>query len=63
MGFRGEISMDGGIGSSTIAQAAAAGVNVFVAGTAVFGGADRAARIAELRRLGSGATGAAAGPA
>ena len=63
MGFRGEISMDGGIGSTTIAQAAAAGVNVFVAGTAVFGAPDRGTRIAELRRLASGATGAAAGPA
>lgn len=51
LGFRGEVSMDGGIGSTTIADAAKAGTNVFVAGTAVFGGKDRAARIAELRRL------------
>lgn len=51
MGYAGEISMDGGIGQSTIAEAARAGVNVFVAGTAVFGAPDRAARIAELRRL------------
>ena len=50
LGFRGEISMDGGIGGSTIGQAAAAGTNVFVAGTAVFGAADRPARIAELRQ-------------
>lgn len=51
MGYRGEISMDGGIGTATVAQAAASGVNVFVAGTAVFGAPDRGARIAELRRL------------
>jgi ribulose-phosphate 3-epimerase len=55
MGFGGEISMDGGIGPGTIAQAAAAGVNVFVAGTAVFGQQDRAARIRELRQLANGA--------
>lgn len=54
MGFAGEVSMDGGIAAPTIAQSAAAGTNVFVAGTAVFGGADRGARIAELRRLASG---------
>jgi len=51
MGFTGEVAMDGGIDPQTIAQSAAAGVNVFVAGTAVFGVADRAARIAELREL------------
>jgi ribulose-phosphate 3-epimerase len=49
MGFDGEVEMDGGIGLDTIGDAAAAGVNVFVAGTAVFGAADRAARIADLR--------------
>jgi ribulose-phosphate 3-epimerase len=63
LGFRGEVSMDGGIGTSTIAAAAAAGVNVFVAGTAVFGAPDRKTRIAELRQLAvaaarSGAAGA-----
>lgn len=51
MGFAGEIAVDGGIGPDTIAPAAQAGANVFVAGTAVFGAADRKARIAELRRL------------
>ena len=50
MGFAGEISMDGGIGPETIAASAAAGTNVFVAGTAVFGAEDRAARIDELRQ-------------
>ncbi|MCU0866892.1 MAG: ribulose-phosphate 3-epimerase [Planctomycetes bacterium] len=51
LGFRGEVSMDGGIGPNTIAAAAAAGTNAFVAGTAVFGAPDRTARIAELRAL------------
>ena len=49
--FAGEIEMDGGIDPNTIAACAAAGTNVFVAGTAVFGAQDRRARIAELRRL------------
>lgn len=43
--------MDGGIGPKTIGAARAAGTNVFVAGTAVFGADDRKARIAELRQL------------
>lgn len=51
LGYRGEIEMDGGIDPATIAACAAAGTNVFVAGTAVFGAPDRKARIAELRRL------------
>jgi ribulose-phosphate 3-epimerase len=51
LGFDGEISMDGGIAPSTIADSAAAGTNVFVAGTAVFGVDDRKARISELRQL------------
>lgn len=55
LGFRGEVSMDGGIGSTTIGDAAKAGTNVFVAGTAVFGGKDRAARITELRHLAAAA--------
>jgi len=49
LGFRGEVSMDGGIGPQTIAESARAGTNVFVAGTAVFGAEDRKGRIAELR--------------
>jgi ribulose-phosphate 3-epimerase len=48
-GFRGDLEIDGGIGPSTIGAAAAAGANVFVAGSAVFGAPDVAARIAELR--------------
>jgi ribulose-phosphate 3-epimerase len=55
MGYRGEVSMDGGIGPKTIAASAAAGTNVFVAGTAVFGAPDRRTRIAELRALAAGA--------
>lgn len=49
LGFTGEVAMDGGIGPDTIAASAAAGTNVFVAGTAVFGAEDRKQRIAELR--------------
>ena len=51
LGFAGEIEMDGGIDPVTISACAEAGTNVFVAGTAVFGAQDRAARIAELREL------------
>lgn len=43
------IEVDGGITSSTIGGAAAAGANVFVAGSAVFNRADRAQAISELR--------------
>ena len=57
MGFRGEVAMDGGIGLPTIAQAARAGVNVFVAGTAVFGATDRRARLLELRQAAVAAAG------
>lgn len=59
-GFRGEISMDGGIALPTIAESAAGGTNVFVAGTAVFGAPDRKARIAELRARAEAARGGAA---
>jgi ribulose-phosphate 3-epimerase len=51
LGFGGEIEIDGGIGSKTIGEAARAGVNVFVAGTAVFGAGDPKARIGELREI------------
>jgi len=60
MGFQGEISMDGGIGPETIAASAAAGTNVFVAGTAVFSVADRRARIRALRGAAERARGDAA---
>jgi ribulose-phosphate 3-epimerase len=42
--------MDGGIDRETIKQCSAAGANVFVAGTAIYGAIDPAAEIAELRR-------------
>jgi ribulose-phosphate 3-epimerase len=43
------LQVDGGIGESTIGQAAEAGADTFVAGSAVFGAADPDAAIAGLR--------------
>ncbi len=43
------ISIDGGINRRTAALAAAAGADILVAGSAVFGSVDRAAEIAALR--------------
>jgi ribulose-phosphate 3-epimerase len=43
------IEIDGGITADTIEQAAEAGVDVFVAGSAVYGAADPAAAVAGLR--------------
>ncbi len=43
------LQVDGGIGESTIAQAAEAGADTFVAGSAVFGAADPDAAITALR--------------
>ncbi len=43
------IQVDGGLGPKTIAQAAEAGANVIVAGSAVFGAASPGDVIAELR--------------
>jgi ribulose-phosphate 3-epimerase len=43
------LQVDGGIGESTIAEAAEAGADTFVAGSAVFGAADPDAAIAGLR--------------
>jgi len=45
-----ELEVDGGVKTDNIGRIAAAGANVFVAGSAVFGAADYAATIAELRR-------------
>jgi ribulose-phosphate 3-epimerase len=45
------IEVDGGITADTIEQAAAAGADAFVAGTAVYGTADPAAAVGNLRRL------------
>ncbi|CAI5532690.1 unnamed protein product [Closterium sp. Naga37s-1] len=44
-----DIEVDGGLGPSTIAQAAEAGANCIVAGSSVFGASDPAAAIAVLR--------------
>ena len=48
-GFGKDIEMDGGIGADTIGACAAAGTNVFVAGTAVYGAKNPAAAITDLR--------------
>ena len=45
------IEIDGGVNAGTIADIAAAGVDVFVAGSAIFGSPDYRATIAEFRRL------------
>lgn len=45
------IGIDGGIGEATIALAAEAGVDSFVAGSAVFGAEDPAAAVETLREL------------
>ncbi|WP_149204814.1 ribulose-phosphate 3-epimerase [Actinotalea subterranea] len=45
------VQVDGGISAATVERAADAGANVFVAGSAVYGSEDAAARIAELREL------------
>lgn len=46
-----DIQVDGGINEKTVAIAASAGANVFVAGSAVFGAADPAEEIGKLRNL------------
>ena len=45
------IEVDGGIGASTIAAAAEAGVDICVAGTAVFGADDAKAAIDEMKEI------------
>ena len=45
------IQVDGGVNAGTIAAVAAAGADVFVAGSAIFGSPDDAATIASLRPL------------
>ena len=46
-----DLQADGGIGLGNLADVLAAGINVVVAGTAVFGAADPAAVIAQMREL------------
>jgi ribulose-phosphate 3-epimerase len=63
-GFRGYIEMDGGINARTLPQCAAAGTDVFVAGSAVFGADDAQSAIAGLRAAArSASAGSAAGRA
>jgi ribulose-phosphate 3-epimerase len=45
------LQMDGGIDATTIGQVAEAGVDVFVAGTAVFGATDPVRAIEQLRQI------------
>ncbi|MEZ6194496.1 MAG: ribulose-phosphate 3-epimerase [Planctomycetota bacterium] len=47
--YRGEIEIDGGIDARTAPRAVAAGASVLVAGSAIFGQADRAAAIDAIR--------------
>ena len=50
------IEIDGGINADTIEAAAEAGVDCFVAGSAVYGAADPAAAVAALRRMAGAAS-------
>lgn len=50
-----DIEVDGGIKAATIARAAAAGANAFVAGSAVFGSTDYRATISSMKEALSGA--------
>ncbi|MDO5712486.1 MAG: ribulose-phosphate 3-epimerase [Micrococcales bacterium] len=45
------VQVDGGVSATTIEQCAEAGADVFVAGSAVYGAADAAAAVEELRAL------------
>ncbi|ACQ80305.1 ribulose-phosphate 3-epimerase [Beutenbergia cavernae DSM 12333] len=49
------VQVDGGVSRSTIEQAANAGANVFVAGSAVYAAEDAAAEVSTLRDLADGA--------
>ena len=50
LGLEMDIQVDGGIDNHTIGQAAAAGANVFVAGSALFGKPDYAVALQQLRQ-------------
>lgn len=50
-GYDIEIEVDGGINAETAAISSAAGADVLVAGTAIFGADDKTAAIDELRRI------------
>ena len=49
------LQVDGGVSAETVERCAEAGADVFVAGSAVYGADDAAARIAELRALAAAA--------
>ena len=53
-GYEVQIEMDGGIGESNIGEVVAAGVEMCVAGSAIFGTADPVATMARLRDLAGG---------
>lgn len=50
-GSEAELEIDGGVKPANIARISHAGADVFVAGSAVFGAADYAATISEMKRL------------
>jgi ribulose-phosphate 3-epimerase len=50
------VEIDGGVNDDTIEEAAAAGVDCFVAGSAVYGAADPAAAVRSLRRQAAAAS-------
>jgi ribulose-phosphate 3-epimerase len=52
------IEVDGGVGEANAARLAAAGAEILVAGTAVYGAADPAAAIEKLRRCAAAPAGA-----
>ena len=52
-GLKTEIEIDGGVGLDNIAEVVASGVEICVAGSAVFGAEDPVSRIAELVAAGS----------
>ena len=56
-GYAGHVEMDGGVNRATIERCAAAGADVLVAGSALFGVPDMAAEIADFKRLATDARG------
>ena len=57
LGLQVGIEMDGGISSKTIGAVAEAGVNIFVAGSAIYGSPDYATVIDELKNLAAAGAG------
>ena len=54
-GYRGHVEMDGGLNPETLPLCAAAGADVLVAGSAIYGARERSRRISELRAAGEAA--------